>query len=139
MVMYEEDINLPTELQKTLFKECKSLLVIGTSLNVEPVSLLPARVSTDTTIHIVSKELDFQHYFSQPYEEKNMYHYVLQRRIDRTKYKTYDENKLAVDGYMQGYLKLNTQALNTLTPLFNFHQGECDLFVQDILDHFPQV
>lgn len=59
MVLYEEEICLPRDIQQQFFLENKLLLIIGTSLNVEPVNKLPAYLPSDASIHVISKEVNF--------------------------------------------------------------------------------
>ncbi|CAL6107786.1 Sir2_family protein [Hexamita inflata] len=140
MVLYEEEINLPTERQKSLFLNCKSLLIIGTSLNVEPVNHLPAYMTSDSSIHVIAKEVNFQKYFTEFLDDQSVLQLILQRRIDRVRYKSCDEQKQELIKYLVGdQPTIDNKVFNLLTPLFNYHMGESDQLVEDLLEYLPEA
>ena len=62
--------------------------------------------------------------------------------MDLQRYKTGEENRTVLINYLtQNDVnhQFNSKIINGLTPLFNFHEGECDQLVEDVLEYLPDV
>lgn len=151
MTLYGEVVELPLEQQKEIFNGVNSLLIIGTSLNVEPVSLLPSQVNDNTTIHIISKEIDFNRYLKDASDSVTNYKALIENRYSHIHYNKYqgsehkrDSGREAKEQLMKilcgtdrdANLQINA-VINHVTPLFNYHMGECDVLVERLLEQLP--
>lgn len=65
MVLYEEEVHISMEDTKRAMEGIDSLLVIGTSLNVQPVNLIPCCVPSHVDVHFLSLDIDFIRYLSE--------------------------------------------------------------------------
>lgn len=94
MVLYEEATAIPEAHMATCFSECKSLLIIGTSLNVAPVNYLPGYLDTDASIHLVAKEINFKKYLTEHFDTKvPVFNRLIDERMSRIKYRHGDEHR----------------------------------------------
>ncbi|CAL5998551.1 Sir2_family protein [Hexamita inflata] len=141
MVLYNEGLKYNEKTERTVFQECNSLLIIGTSLQVAPVCQMPLYIADQASIHIVSKEIDFRKYLLNEINDEYYCAKLIVRKYDQVKYRQADDHIVSLlKNLLDGTTQFDFQKeLNQITPLFNFHQGECDQLVQDLLAHLPEA
>lgn len=94
---------------------------------------------------MISKEINFQKYFTESIEENNvsvgLYNKLIKRRTDRIRYKSCDETLVRFEKFLANPTDSYNQMeeINKLTPLFCYHQTECDYLVTRIVEQWPEI
>ncbi|CAL6033236.1 Sir2_family protein [Hexamita inflata] len=142
MVLYGENVLISHKQLLYASKSCQSLLIIGTSLEVEPINKIPVRLDQKSSIHLSTKSLDFKKYFNYLHDSKVNFYHIMEKRFKIAKYKNGEQYMSKLKQLLQQKSAKNEAIddyilLNKITPLFNYHKGPCDELFKAIAKQIP--